>query len=195
MYNIFLTMNSGDDNPQQRGLHGLLIGGLSWVILAFNAAGQLHAGLLGLLGLIFLFLLLGLIGCYWYTASVHLLAQWMVSPQTSVVSRMPFQPWLVLLQGLWPTILLGPAVSVQRWWPSFGLLFTLGTLIGTGFTLVLAIRRAYRLNWPQASLCFGMTVILGSLGTLGVLGWPMMLFLGVKNFGVILMLSQSSLLG
>jgi hypothetical protein len=193
MYNIFLTMNSGDDNPQQIRLSGLFIGALSCVILAFNAAGQLHTGFLGLLGLIFLFLLLGLIGCYWYTASVHLLAQWIASPQTSVVRRMPVQPGLVILQGLWPTILLGPAVSAQRWWPSLGILFTLGTLIGTGFTLILAIRRAYRLNWFQASLCFSMTVILGGLGTLGLIGWPMMLFLGVKNFGVIL--SQSSLLG
>jgi hypothetical protein len=164
MHNIFLTMNSGDGNPQQKRLSGLFIGGLSWVILAFNAAGQLHTGLLGLLSLIFLFLLLGLIGCYWYTASVHLLAQWMSSTQTSTVRRTPFQPWLVILQGLWPTIFLGPAVSAQRWWPSFGILFTLSTLVGTGFTLVFAIRRTYNLNWPQAILCFGMTVILGGLG-------------------------------
>ncbi|NJM76665.1 MAG: hypothetical protein HC852_13855 [Acaryochloridaceae cyanobacterium RU_4_10] len=193
MHNIFLPVNSGNNNPQTKGLSGLTIGGLSWVILALNAAGQLHVGLSGLLGLIFLFLLLGLIGCYWYTASVHLLAQWMVSPQTS--HRVPFQPWFVVLQGLWPTILLGPAVSTQRWWPSVGILFTLGILVGTGFTLVLAIRRTYVLSWTQASLCFGVTVILGGLATLGGLGWPMMLFLGAKNFGIIPILSQSTLLG
>jgi hypothetical protein len=185
MHNIFPPMNSGDDHPQQKGLSGLSIGGLSWVILALNAAGQLHVGLSGLLGLIFLFLLLGLIGCYWYAASIHLLAQWMVSPQTS--RRIPCQPWLVILQGLWPSILLGPAVSAQRWWPSVGLLFTLGILIGTGFTLILAIRRTYALSWTQASLCFGLTGMLGGLATLGLLGWPLMLFLGAKNFSGILM--------
>jgi hypothetical protein len=187
MHNIFLPMNSGDDHPQPKGISGLLIGALSWVVLALNAAGQLHAGLSGLLGLLFLFLLLGLIGCYWYTASVHLLAQWIFFSQTSGIRRIPFQPWLTILQGLWPTILLGPAVSAQRWWPNVGLLFTLGILIGTGFTLVLAIRRTYALSWTQASLCFGLTGMLGGLATLGLLGWPLMLFLGAKNFSGILM--------
>jgi hypothetical protein len=185
MHSIFYSTGSETGNPRQRGLSGLSLGLLSCVVLAFNAAGSLHTGLIGLLGLIFLFLLLGSIGCYWYIASVHLLAQWITVNPPSTHQRS--KAWLNSLQGLWPLILLGPAVSAQRWWPSFGLLFTLSVLIGTGIALMLAIRRAYALSWPQAGFCFGTTFVLATLATLGLLGWPMMLFLGAKNFGPALM--------
>jgi hypothetical protein len=149
------------------------------VVLALNAAGQVHTGLLGLVGLTFLFMLLGWAGCYWYAASVHFLAQFM-----GVASRRS-QPWLTSLQGMWPLIFLGPAVSAQRGWPSFGLLFTLVVLGSTISTLLLALRKAYNTNWLQASVCVGMTAFLGSLALLGLIGWPTMLVLGTKNFSMI----------
>jgi hypothetical protein len=149
------------------------------VVLALNAAGQIHTGLLGLVGLTVLFMLLGWAGCYWYAASVHFLAQFM-----GVGSRRS-QPWLTSLQGMWPLIFLGPAVSAQRGWPSFGLLFTLVVLGSTISTLLLALRKAYSTNWLQASVCVGMTTFLGSLALLGLIGWPTMLVLGTKNFSMI----------
>ncbi len=167
-------------NPRQKGLLGLFLGLLSCTVLAFNAGGALHTGLLGVLGLIFLFLLLGLIGCYWYVASVHLLAHWLSADRES--SRQSPQSWLISLEGLWPMILLGPAVSAQRWCPHFGLLFTLSILVGTGIAMILANRRAYDLSWLQASFCFGTTIVLGTLAILVLLGWPMMFFLGAHNF-------------
>jgi hypothetical protein len=167
------------ENPRQDQSAALWMVSLSIVVLALNAAGQVHAGLLGLVGLTFLFMLLGWAGCYWYAASVHFLALLM-----GVESRRS-QPWLTSLQGLWPFIFLGPAVSAQRGWPSFGVLFTLIILGSTVSTLLLAVRRAYSISWLQASLCVGATAFLGSLALLGLVGWPAMLVLGTKNFSMI----------
>jgi hypothetical protein len=167
------------DNPRQDRSAALWIVSLPIVILALNAAGQVHAGLFGLVGLTFLFMLLGWAGCYWYAASVHFLAQFMgAEPRRS-------QPWLTSLQGLWPLIFLGPSVSAQRGWPSLGLLFTLMVLGSTISTLLFALKRAYSISWTQASLLVGATAFLGSLALLGLVGWPTMLVLGIKNFGMI----------
>ncbi|MGB8702595.1 MAG: hypothetical protein WCD18_24540 [Thermosynechococcaceae cyanobacterium] len=185
MFNVFYpwsrsTMEQIRSNPST----SLAIAGLSFFILALNAAGQLHLGPLGLLGLTVFFLVLGLVGCYWYAASIYFLTQglgqgrWR-SPDTHGSA----QPGLTSLQGLWPLILLGPALSAQRWWPSFGNLFTFGILITTGFTLLASIRNSYNVSWSQAGWSLALTVILGSLALLGVFGWPMMLVLGANKLG------------
>lgn len=152
------------------------------LVLAFNAAGQLHLGLRGLIGLSALFLGLGTVGCYWYIASVDLLGQYFRQTQPSESPKVRYYPGLTILEGLWPLILLGPAMSAQRWWPSFGALMTLCIILGSGWTLTLSIRRAYDIHWIQASLCLFLTVVLGSLAIVGLLGWPMMFILGAKNF-------------
>jgi hypothetical protein len=167
------------DNPRHDRSAALWMVNLPIIILALNAAGQVHTGLLGLVGLTFSFMLLGWAGCYWYAASVHFLAQFM-----GVESRRS-QPWLTSLQGLWPLIFLGPAVSAQRGWPSLGLLFTLFVLGSTVSTLLFALKRAYNIGWAQAGLFVGATAFLGSLALLGLIGWPAMLILGIKNFSVI----------
>jgi hypothetical protein len=167
------------ENPRHDQSAVLWMVSLPIFILALNAAGQVHTGLSGLVGLTFLFMLLGWAGCYWYAASVHFLAQLM-----GIESRRS-QPWLTTLQGLWPFIFLGPAVSAQRGWPSFGLLFTLIVLGATVSALLFSLRRAYDASWLQASLCVGATSFLGSLALLGLIGWPTMLVLGTKNFSMI----------
>jgi hypothetical protein len=167
------------ENPRHDQSAALWMVSLPIIILALNAAGQVHTGLLGLVGLTFLFMLLGWAGCYWYAASVHFLAQFM-----GVESRRS-HPWLTSLQGLWPLIFLGPAVSAQRGWPSVGLLFTFIVLGSTVSTLLVTLKRAYSLSWLQASFCIGATAFLGSLALLGLIGWPTMLVLGTKNFGMI----------
>jgi hypothetical protein len=167
------------ENPRHDQSAALWMVSLPIIVLALNAAGQVHTGLLGLVGLTLLFMLLGWAGCYWYAASIHLLAQFM-----GVESRRS-QPWLTSLQGLWPLIFLGPAVSAQRGWPSFGLLFTLIVLGSTLSTLLFALKRAYSISWLQAGLFVGATAFLGSLALLGLIGWPTMLVLGTKNFSMI----------
>ncbi|WP_404785065.1 hypothetical protein [Altericista sp. CCNU0014] len=186
MLDTFYAIFFRADATQRNGLAGLSLGMLSCVVLAFNAAGQLHVGFLGLLGLMTLFLGLGALGCYWYMASVHLLSAWLgqTSRQASPLNSRATRPWLSTLQGLWPFILLGPAVSVQRWWTGVGNLMTLGILLSSGFTLVSAIRRAYDIHWIQASLCLLLTVILGAFALMGLLGWPVMFLLGAKNFSI-----------
>jgi hypothetical protein len=178
MLNPFNTLFNSE-NPRHDQSAALWIVSLAIFILALNAAGQVRTGLLGLVGLTFLFMLLGWAGCYWYAASVHFLVQFM-----GIESRRS-KPWLTSLQGLWPLIFLGPAVSAQRVWPSFGLLFTLMALGSTLSTLLMALRHAYSIDWLQASFCVGATVFLGSLALLGLIGWPAMLVLGAKNFSVI----------
>lgn len=180
LYSIFFRAGASQGN----GLAGLSLGLLSGIILAFNAAGQLHVGVQGLLGLIALFLGLGALACYWYIASVHLLGEWFgrTAPQGSALTPRLNQPWLTTLQGLWPFILLGPAVAAQRWLNGIGDVMTLGILLSSGITLVTAIRRAYNIHWIQASLCLLLTILLGALALLGVLGWPIMFLLSTKNF-------------
>jgi hypothetical protein len=182
LYSIFFRAGASQGN----GLAGLSLGLLSGIILAFNAAGQLHVGVQGLLGLIALFLGLGALACYWYIASVHLLGEWFgrTAPQESPHTPRLNQPWLTTLQGLWPFILLGPAVAAQRWWHGIGDVMTLGILLSSGITLVTAIRRAYNIHWIQASLCLLLTLLLGVLALLGVLGWPIMFLLSTKNFSI-----------
>lgn len=167
------------ENPRQNVRRALGIVTLTIAILALNAAGQLHFGPVGLLGLFFLFMLLGWAGCYWYLASIHFLTQLMtVEPRRQ-------QPWFVILQGAWPLIFLGPAMSAQRVWSGLGLALTLFVLLCGIGTSLLALRRAYYVGWPQAFLCVGITVFLGSLALVGVIGWPSMLVLGTKNLSLI----------
>jgi hypothetical protein len=185
MFNPLYTVFSSVEVPQRNHSAGLLLAAFSCIVLAFNAAGQLHVGILGLIGIILLFLTLGAVGCYWYIVSIHFLGEWFGQTQQSTSPlRATEQPWLTTLQGLWPLILLGPAVSAQRWWPDLGGLMTFGILLGSGFTLIVAVRRAYNIRWIQASLCLFLTVILGSLALGGLIGWPAMFLLGAKNFSI-----------
>lgn len=185
MFNAFYAIFFGTEASQRDSSAGLSLGLLSCVILACNAAGQLHVGFVGLLGLMVLFLSLGAVGCYWYIASVHFLGQQFRQTLPHPLSSRS-HPGLTATQGLWPLILLGPAVSAQRWWPTFGALMTLSIILGCGVTLVAAVRRAYDINWIQASLCLVLTFILGSIAIVGLLGWPIMFLLGAKHFSIAL---------
>jgi hypothetical protein len=183
LHTIFFRIDASQRNPTA----GLCLAALSWLVLAFNAAGQLHVGVLGLIGIILLFLMLGTVGCYWYIVSIHFLGGCFRKTQPQ---RLPIEeidrPWMTALQGLWPLILLGPAISAQQWWPSLGTLMACGSILGSGFTLIVAIRRAYDIHWIQASLCLFLTVILGSLALGGLVGWPVMFLLGSKSFSVVM---------
>jgi hypothetical protein len=180
MLNPFEVLNpaASSEGSRPSGRAALWIVGPLFVILALNAAGQLHLGLLGLASLIFIFMLLGWAGCYWYMASIHFLTAVMG------IEQRRSQPWLAILQGLWPLIFLGPAMSAQRAWPTVGLLITLVILGFTAATLLIALRRAYRISWPQSVLCIGLTGLLSGLALLGVVGWPSMVFLGMKYLSV-----------
>lgn len=196
MHNPLYTVFSSATVPQRNPFAGLFFTVFACISLAFNAAGQLHLGFLGLIGIILLFLMLGTVGCYWYVVSIHFLGEWFRQTQYSLssssisrssispTSAATHQPWLTALQGLWPLILLGPAVSAQRWWPSLGVFMTFGIIFGSGLTLIAAIRRAYDIHWIQASLCLFITVILGSLALGGLIGWPIMFLLGAKDFSI-----------
>jgi hypothetical protein len=156
------------------------------LVLAFNAAGQLHLGFRGLMGLSALFIVLGTVGCYWYIASIDLLGQWFRQTRPSELPNAGHYSGLTVLEGLWPLILLGPALSAQRWWPSLGTFMTLCTILGSGLTLIAAIRRAHNIHWIQAGLCLLFTAVLGSLAIMGLLGWPMMFILGAKDFSIVI---------
>jgi hypothetical protein len=186
MLNTFYSIFFRAGAPQGNGLAGVLLGILSCIILAFNAAGQLQVGVQGLVGLMALFLGLGALACYWYIASVHLLGEWFrrTAPPASPLTPRQNKPWLTTLQGLWPFILLGPAFSAQRWLNGVGDVMTLGILLSSGITLVTAIRRAYNIHWIQAGLCLLLTALLGILALLGLLGWPILFLLSTKNFSI-----------
>lgn len=186
MLNGFDSILLGGEARQRSVFAALLPPICACLVLAFNAAGQLHLGFRGLIGLNALFLVLGAVGCYWYIASIDLLGQWFRQTRPSESPNARFYPGLKILEGLWPIILLGPAISAQRWWPSFGAFMTLCTIFCTGLTLIAAIRHAHNIHWIQAGLCLFITVVLGSLAIVGLLGWPVMFILGAKNFSIVI---------
>jgi hypothetical protein len=187
MVNGFDSILLRNEAPQRSVFATLLLPTCACLVLAFNAAGQLHLGFRGLIGLSALFLVLGTVGCYWYIASINLLGHWFRQTRPSELPNAEYYySSLTILEGLWPIILLGPALSAQRWWPSFGAFMTLCTILGSGLTLMAAIRRVHNIHWIQAGLCLFLTVVLGSLAIAGLLGWPMMFILGTKNLSIVI---------
>jgi hypothetical protein len=150
-----------------------LIGGLVILILAFNAAGAIGAGTLGLLTLVLVFAFAGLLGLYWLSASVHLLAIAMGGHGTIQATVG------AIVQGLWPLLLTGPAIAAMDWSVRFGQLFSIAVSLGVYVTLVIAIQRAHHLGWLQAFLCLAITLAVSVLALTGLILWPLMVFWGM----------------
>ncbi len=183
MLNAFYGAIFGQNVTDQRG--GAWVWFTAVTMLALNTAVQLQVGFFGLLTVLLFFMFLGLIGCFWYLASVHL---WALCFGTR--NRIPS---LSPLSGLWPFILLGPALSAQQFWPTFGNLFTAGTVLMTLITLAAALQGTYQLSWVKASLALALTLALLALAGVGIWGWSFMLLLGIKNFGIMMVLTVSCL--
>ncbi len=179
MLNAFYGAIFGQNVPHQRG--GAWVWFAAVAMLALNAAVQLQVGFFGLLAVLLLFMFLGLIGCFWYLASVHFWAMCFGSHNRT--------PSLSPLSGLWPFILLGPALSAQQLWPTFGNLLTAGTVLMTLITLAAALKGTYQLNWVKASFSLALTLALLALAGVGIWGWVFMLMLGIRNFGIMIVLT------
>lgn len=150
----------------------ITIGLLALFILALNAAGAAQLGVAGVIGFTLLFQFAGLLGWYWLSASVNLLAQ-LIGGQGNGRTTL-----LAIAQGLWPLLLTGPAISATQWSNTFGALFSAAITLGTFVTLVIAIRDVHHFGWLQAILCLFTTLVLSGLALLGLILWPLMLILG-----------------
>jgi hypothetical protein len=84
-----------------------------------------------------------------------------------------------IVQGLWPLLLAGPAITAMNWSIRFGQLFSIAISLGVYGTLVIAIRRAHHLGWLQALLCLAITLAVSFLALTGLILWPLMIFLGM----------------
>ncbi len=150
----------------------LLIGALVILVLALNAAGAVSLGVTGVVAFTLLFLVAGLLGWFWLSASVQLLAP-VLGGQGN--SRTTLE---AIARGLWPLLLSGPAITAANWSATFGALFSLALSLGTLLSLTSAIRYAHQMGWLQAAICIGLTLSFSLLALLGLVLWPMMLVLG-----------------
>lgn len=142
------------------------------VVLAFNAAGVIGLGSKGALTLIVAFISGGLLGWYWLSASVDLLAR-LMGGQGDVQTTM-----VATAQGFWPLLLTAPAIAVKAWLPSLGELISLAITLWVLFALVRGIRQAHHLSWGRSILCLVITMVLSVFTLLGLFLWPLMILLG-----------------
>lgn len=142
------------------------------IVLALNAAGIIGLEAKGTLALAAAFVLGGLLGWYWLSASIDLLAR-LLGGQGDVQTTMS-----AIAQGFWPLLLTAPAIVVKDWVPEFGELVSLAITVWILFALVRAIRQAHSLNWGRSVLCLAATGILSGAALFGLILWPLMILLG-----------------
>ncbi len=157
-------------------LSGLIVT-LVLLTLAFNAAGALHFGVSGLEVILLLFALAGGFAMFWLAAAVTFLVA-LFGGQVPAPDKTR-ETLYALLSGLWPLMLSGAAIAFQRLAPNLGMLFSLALVLGTGVSLTAAIQRTQALSWARSLglLLLSLGLALGSL--LGIVVWPLMLFLGL----------------
>lgn len=143
------------------------------LVLALNAAGALSAGPAGLVGLFLLFSLGAVLGVFWLTAALHLLAH-LLGGQGSAAQTLG-----AVLQSLWPLLLTGPAVAALTWSRPLGILLSLGINLGVLTCGVAALKRVHTLDWVRATACFGLSLLLAQLALAGLAIWPAMIILGM----------------
>lgn len=161
--------------PSQRRLSptvSLLIGLLTALILALNAAGTVNVGAGGAIFLLFIFVGAGLLGLFWLVAAVNLLAQLFGGRGSGGATL------AAMTQALWPLLLSGPAIAAANWSSAWGSLFSFLVTLGTYITLTAAIRQVHQFSWFKASLCLAVTLVLSGLALLGLVLWPLMITLG-----------------
>ncbi len=151
----------------------LMIGCVAVLIIALNTAGALNLGVGGLMLLLVLFVLAGLLGCYWLSTSIHFFAQYLGGQGTS---RQTFQ---AVVQGLWPLLLSGAAISATKLSPALGSLFSSGLILGALITLAGTVRQVHQLSWIQAAASLFVTLGCSALALLGLFLWPLMLIGGL----------------
>lgn len=151
----------------------LVIGALVLIVLILNAAGAIGVGPWGVIGIGILFAFAGLVGWYWLSASVNLVAQWFGGQGTGQATA------IAITQGLFPLILTAPAIAAGEWSVGFGALFSLAISIGVLILWVIAIREAHYLSWWKAIVTLVVTFALSGFALLGLLIWPLMLGLGM----------------
>lgn len=140
-------------------------------VLAFNAAAALNLGSSGVLVLAIAFILVGLIGWYWLSASVDLLAR-LLGGQGSVQATMA-----AIAQSLWPLLLTAPVLTIKDWLPNLGELLSLLLTLWVLLILIRGIRQVHNLGWGRAVLCFALTLVLAVLAPLGMV-WPFVIIFG-----------------
>lgn len=151
----------------------IAIGLLTVLILAFNAAGSANLGAGGIISFTGLFLFAGILGWYWFSASVHLLAQ-LLGGQGDIAATLS-----ATAQGLWPLLFTAPAIAASRWSPIFGALFSLVISLGIFVTLTITISQAHQLSWLKTLFCIAITLALSFLALSGLVLWPLMIILGM----------------
>lgn len=155
----------------------IAIGLLSVLILAFNAAGSANLGAGGIISFTGLFLFAGVLGWYWFSASVHLLVQ-LLGGQGNITATLR-----ATAQGLWPLLFTAPAIAAARWSTLFGALFSLAISIGVFVTLTATLSQVHQLSWLKTLLSIAITLALSFLALSGLILWPLMILLGMFSLG------------
>jgi hypothetical protein len=149
------------------------IGGLVLLILALNAAGTLSVSVSGLLVLVVLFAVAGCLACFWFGLGIHAIATLFGGNGQRATT------FGAIIVALWPLLFSGSAIALGQWSPGFGAIASGTVVIGALISLVHGIHRAERIEWPQALVVVVVTLAIAGMTLLGLLVWPIMIFLGL----------------
>lgn len=142
-------------------------------ILALNAAGAAGFGVGGIIGFTLLFLFAGLLGWFWLSAAVNLLAQ-LFGGQADGRETMQ-----AIATGLYPLIFTAPAIAASRWSEVLGDLFSFLVSIAVYVTLTIAIHRVHQLSWWKSIFCLAIAITVSFFALSGLILWPLMIILGM----------------
>lgn len=151
----------------------ITVGLLIVFVLALNAAGTAGLGIGGAIGFILLFAFAGLLGWFWLSAAINLLAQ-LLGGRADGSTTMQ-----AIAQGLSPLILTAPAIAASKWSEALGNLFSFAISIVVFVTLVTVIRNAHQLNWLKSFLCLAIALTVSFFALSGLILWPLMIILGM----------------
>ncbi|MDV2994564.1 MAG: hypothetical protein N4J56_004218 [Chroococcidiopsis sp. SAG 2025] len=149
------------------------IGLLVVFILALNAAGAAGLGVGGIIGFTLLFLFAGLLGWFWLSAAVNLLAQ-LLGGQADGRATMS-----AIATGLYPLIFTAPAIAASRWSQALGDLFSFLISIAVFVTLTIAIHHVHEISWWKSIFCLAIAITVSLFALSGLILWPVMIILGM----------------
>ncbi|NCJ07780.1 hypothetical protein GS597_14930 [Synechococcales cyanobacterium C] len=150
----------------------LIIASLVILVMALNAAGALSLGSGGVILFAILFAIGGLLGWFWLSAALHLVASVLGGHGSGAATLM------AVARSLWPLLLSGPAIAAAQWSASLASLLSLAVTALTLVMLILSLEQVHQFGRLKALLCLGVALALSMYSLLGLILWPLMTLLG-----------------
>ncbi len=150
----------------------LITGSLVILVLALNAAGALSLGSGGVILFVILFAIGALLGWFWFSAALHLVASLLGGHGSGAATLMG------VVRSGWPLLLSGPAIAAARWSAPLASLLSFAVTALTLVMLTLSLEQVHQFGRFKAILCVGVALAFSMYSLLGLILWPLMTLLG-----------------